>query len=139
LAPPVNKLCAHHFFVAFKKLNSKAGDLSPSTKDLGFKVKPNQRSQAELMGVFQAHRESDLKGSENICTRQFIIRETYDFPAVSHLHGGFRNSCSQSLYYQRLNFCSPPSQILVTVLSLLSRLSNWSFPRPKCTPSSSLP
>ena len=56
MATPVNRPCAHHLFLAFKKLNPKAGHLSPSTKGLGFKVKPDQRSQAELMGVFQVHR-----------------------------------------------------------------------------------
>lgn len=136
----MNRPCAHHFFLAFKKLNAKTGPLSPSTKGLGFKVKPNQRSQAELMGVFQAHRRRAQRIWKHL-HKAVYHKRNIQFSSCSHLHGGLRNSYSQSLHYQRLNFCSLPSQILVTALSLLSRLLTGAFPvqLPKCMPNSSLP
>lgn len=33
--------------------------------------------------VYSKPTEGELKGSENICRRLFIVRETYDFPAVA--------------------------------------------------------
>lgn len=122
----MNRPCAH-FFLAFKKLNAKAGPLSPSTKGLGFKVKPNQRSQAELMGVFQAHRRRAQRIWKHL-HKAVYHKRNIQFSSCSHLHGGLRNSYSQSLHYQRLKFLLPFQSDTCYSPVFAEQTSNWSFP-----------
>lgn len=87
--------------------------------------KGNQiRGAKQSSWVYSKPTEGALKGSENICTIPFIVRETYDFPTVA-TNTLAEGSFSQSPCYQGLNFCSPPKSDTL----FAKQASNWSFLR----------
>lgn len=117
-------------------LNPKASSLSPSTKSLGFKRRPNHRKQAELTGIFQPHRRTSQRVKKDLHRTVYHNRSIW-FSSCSHLHEALKNSWSQSPHNQRLNFSFPSNQILLPALSSLSKLLTGAFPAQvaKCTPS----
>lgn len=87
------------------------------------------------MGIFQAHRRRAQSAWKHLHKTIYRKRNIW-FSSCSHLHG-----CLRALVHKRLHFCSPPSQIIFTVLCLLS----WFLAEPspvqllQCMPNSSLP